>query len=133
MHVFTYGTLMYSEVWHAVIGRRYRQSNAIVGGFERRAVKGAAFPCLIPVDDLQARVSGILYFGVADEDLETLDEFEADQYDRGIVMCELPGGESVEAFAYIWSARHAHLIGDQWDEEWFRKEGLRQFLARHGA
>lgn len=123
---------MYPEVWQAVIGRRYRQSKAVIRGYERRAINGASYPCLIRSDDPESIVNGIVYFGISDEDLETLDEFEAEQYDREIINCETPDGESVEAFTYVWSSRHAYMVGDQWDEAWFRKEGLRRFLARYG-
>ena len=131
MHVFTYGTLMFSEVWRAVIGRRYRQSKAVVDGFQRHAVLGVDYPCLIRSEPDQ-QVDGILYFDIKRDDLETLDNFEADQYDREVIPCTLANGEIVEAFAYLWSERHMDQVGEDWDIEGFRDEGMRRFLARHG-
>ena len=53
MHVFTYGTLMYSEVWQAVAGRPAAAVQGKLAGFAIYRVRDQLFPGILsasPVD-----------------------------------------------------------------------------------
>ena len=80
-HLFTYGTLMFEEIWSLVVCGSYRSRTGTLRGFTRKAVKGAEYPVIYPGsrDDL---VQGTVYFDVTPADIERLDIFEGDYYAR---------------------------------------------------
>jgi gamma-glutamylcyclotransferase (GGCT)/AIG2-like uncharacterized protein YtfP len=47
MHLFTYGTLMFPEVWQAVVGRQFESTPAVAPGYQIFRVKDAVFPGII--------------------------------------------------------------------------------------
>jgi gamma-glutamylcyclotransferase (GGCT)/AIG2-like uncharacterized protein YtfP len=47
MHLFTYGTLMFPEVWQAVVGKHFETSPAQLPGYEIFRVAGALYPGII--------------------------------------------------------------------------------------
>jgi len=130
MHVFTYGSLMFPAVWQRVVSGDYQSSEALLSGFERRAVRGATYPCLVRSES-SPPVQGVLYYDVSNVDLDRLDEFEGEQYQRLLVACDLPDGEKIEAFVYIWSAENISQVGGDWDLNWFQEQGLALFLKHY--
>jgi gamma-glutamylcyclotransferase (GGCT)/AIG2-like uncharacterized protein YtfP len=50
MHLFTYGTLMFPEVWQAVVGRQFETTPAQLPGYEIYRVAGALYPGIIAVN-----------------------------------------------------------------------------------
>jgi len=130
MHIFTYGSLMFPAVWQRVVRGEYVSSEAWLSGFERRAVRGATYPCLIP-SELSPPVEGLLYYDVNYVDLKRLDEFEGEQYQRLLVACELSGGNKIDAFTYIWSVENSCQVGGEWDLSWFQEQGIALFLKQY--
>ena len=132
MHVFTYGSLMFPAVWQRVVSGDYQSSQAWLNGFERRAVRGTTYPCLIRSES-SPPIQGILYYDVNKVDLDRLDQFEGEQYQRLLVSCDLPGGKRIDAFAYVWPEENVSQVGDQWDLNWFQEHGLALFLQRYSG
>lgn len=122
MHVFTYGSLMYPEVWERVVRGRYRSSPATASGFARFAVKDETYPGMVPTVD--GSVQGIVYFDVAVEDVQALDAFEGEHYRRDAISVTLENGESTMAGTYIFLPVDM-LSASPWEPESF---AMQRFL-----
>ena len=88
MHLFTYGTLMFPEVWQAVVGRPFAAIAGQVSGYALYRVRDAVFPGMVATTT-GAPVVGIVYLDVDDEAVARLDRFEDDFY-RTIVRSRWP-------------------------------------------
>jgi len=132
MNVFTYGSLMYPQVWDRVVRGRYRNAPALLSGFERRALSGASYPGAIRND--AARIRGRVYFDVDAADLARLDAFESVDYRREDVVVALAEerGEAVPAQIYVYLDR-ARLLAHDWDVARFEQDHLAGFADDHGA
>ena len=75
MNIFTYGSLMFERVWTVVVAGTYRKTNARLFGYQRRKIRGEAYPALVPgtADDW---VDGVVYLDVGQRDAVRLDRFE---------------------------------------------------------
>ena len=130
--VFAYGTLEIPELVLAVTGRRFRAEPAVLAGFARSMVRGAAYPGIAPADG--ARTDGTLYRGVDGASLAALDRFEGDLYERCELPVETAAGERRTAFVWVVRAsRRDVLTGAPWDRERFRAQHLAEWLARPGG
>ncbi|WP_019139836.1 gamma-glutamylcyclotransferase family protein [Noviherbaspirillum massiliense] len=125
IHVFTYGSLMFPEVWERVVRGRYRSAPASVAGHARYAVAGATYPGMVRnADD---RVEGIVYFDVAPDDVAVLDAFEGSEYRRDMVEAVLASGASLSAGAFIYLLP-GRLSALPWNPEAFQ---LHRFLQAY--
>jgi gamma-glutamylcyclotransferase (GGCT)/AIG2-like uncharacterized protein YtfP len=106
-HVFTYGSLMFPEVWNRVVRGNYRSCPARLDGYRRHALVDASYPAIVA--DAGASVDGVLYFDVDAADLARLDAFEGVEYRRDAVPVSTASGPAM-AQAYVWldAARLAH-------------------------
>ena len=119
---------MFPDVWMAVVGAAHEHCAASICGFQRRAVKGADYPCLIESDE-NDKVEGVVYFDLTDVELNLLDQFEAEQYERRTVDCTC-SDKLLKTEVYIWRSQYRELVGGEWDVDWFRREGIHRFLGR---
>ena len=133
-NIFTYGSLMFPEVWERVVGANYRGSCAELDGYLRRQLRDDIYPVIVPHGP-GSHVEGILYFGVTREDLARLDRFEGKYYvRRSVEVITRREGSSCEAFAYVLSKQYDHLLSDrEWDPGFFREHGLRLFLDHYAG
>lgn len=99
-HIFTYGSLMFPEVWERVVRGRYRSASGNVADHARFVVAGEAYPGMISAAGQS--VQGIVYFDVSQQDFAALDAFEGDGYRRQTVAVRLVTGEIVTAGTYIY-------------------------------
>ena len=99
-HVFTYGSLMFPEVWNRVVRGSYRAERARLDGHGRFEIVGETYPGMVMLDG--ASVEGVLYFDVEAADIAALDAFEGDQYRRANVQVRLDSGATVQAGTYIY-------------------------------
>ena len=131
MHLFTYGSLMFAEVWQRVVGRRFATCPADLRGYEIFRVRDATYPGIV-AGEPETRVAGIVYFNLDDEALARLDTFESDLYEREPVVVTGSDERSWECWAYIVPSRSASLLtDDKWTAEWFERNGLANFLNRY--
>jgi gamma-glutamylcyclotransferase (GGCT)/AIG2-like uncharacterized protein YtfP len=131
MHVFTYGTLMFPEVWQAVVGRSFETVEGTAAGFEVFRVRDAVFPG-ITVGSGACSVPGIVYLDVDQESAERLDRFEDDFYERRAIAVDCRDGERRMADAYIVAPANQHVLtSEPWGREAFLASGgLEQFISR---
>src|SRR5271155_1290355 len=76
-HLFTYGSLMFAEVWSRVVHGIYRQ--------------------------MPARAEGVVYFDVSPADVASLDVFEGEQYQRQVIHVRVTGGDAIAVHAYVFT------------------------------
>ena len=87
-NVFTYGSLMFADVWMRVVEGDYRSLRARLDDHARFEVRDQTYPGMVAQQNSQ--VEGVLYLDVGDVDLARLDQFEGDDYVRATleVVCE---------------------------------------------
>ena len=129
-NIFVYGSLMFEEVWEQLTRSHYQKIDAHLKGFIRLKVKGEEYPGIIPSPD--NKVTGQLYINVCSDDIEQLDSFEGELYQRSQVIV-LSSGAEYPADTYIFKPKYQTLLsGKEWDVELFREKGLRKFLTKYG-
>ena len=128
-NVFTYGSLMFDEVWRRVVRGNYRRADASLADHERRAVRGETYPGLIAAPG--ASVAGVVHLDVDAADLARLDEFEGAPYERRSVMLDV-SGQPVPAEVYVFRDP-ARLEPAPWDVGLFERAGIHEFLSNYCA
>lgn len=118
-HIFTYGSLMFPQVWRRVVSGNYRSSSARLDGYARFEIDNETYPGVIPQPG--ASVEGVLYFDVSPEDIAALDAFEGADYRRDTVQVTLGSSEIVVAGTYIY-LRPEKLSESPWIPEAFQLE-----------
>jgi gamma-glutamylcyclotransferase (GGCT)/AIG2-like uncharacterized protein YtfP len=130
MHVFTYGTLMFPEVWQAVVGRSFDTVTGTAEGFEVFRVCDAVFPGIIAGKGA-CSVPGVVYLDVDQESAERLDRFEDDFYERQAIPIDCSDGQRRMADSYVVrAANRSMLTSEPWGRESFLASGgLEQFIS----
>lgn len=131
MHLFTYGSLMFPQVWSSVVRGHYRRQPARLNGYQRCSIKGETYPAAV-VATLDNFIDGQLYMNLTAAEMERLDRFEGGDYERVVAPVILAEGGVVMAALYRY--RHpGRLDARPWDVEWFEREGMALFLAQYGG
>lgn len=125
--LFTYGSLMFPEVWKKVVAGRYPSAPAVVQDYARYAVRNATYPGMVAQPE--ASVEGVVYFNVSEADIAMLDAFEGGTYSRINVSARLQSGEMVEVQTYLFLDRAA-LSEQAWEPAAFQ---MQRFLAAYCA
>lgn len=131
MHVFTYGSLMFPEVWRIVVGREFLTVEGEVDGFSIFRVRDAPYPGIIA--NSGSVVRGLVYIDVDPASIARLDKFEGDFYQRQTLLIECSDGQRRAADAYVVPARNRHVLtADSWTAESFvASGGLAEFIERY--
>jgi gamma-glutamylcyclotransferase (GGCT)/AIG2-like uncharacterized protein YtfP len=141
-HLFTYGTLMFPEIWQRVVGVAFRHRAAVVDGFGVWRVRGQWYPVMLPAE-ATARVEGIVYFDLDQPTLDLLDQYESHHYLRQEIQVrlsedsgqrraagELPGSSTLACEAYVLRAEYRDVATrEAWSRDWFQQHGLQRYLA----
>ena len=130
MHVFTYGTLMFPQVWQAVVGRSCSNAVGQVAGFRIFRVRDAVYPGIVAATPTDV-VRGVVYLNVDPESLRRLDRFEDDFYRRQPIVVACVDGRQREAQAYVVPAEYrSTLTAEPWSADDFVARGdLDRFMA----
>jgi len=127
MHVFTYGSLMFPEVWSRVVRGDYRRDVARVSGYARRIVRDETYPGALAVPE--ATLEGVVWFDVAADDLGRLDRFEGEDYRRITVTAQCAAGAPCAAAMYLYLPVE-RLLPEPWLPGAF---DMARFLATYGG
>ncbi len=121
-NIFTYGSLMFAEVWTRVVTGDYRSVRARLDGYARFEVRDQTYPGMVA--QANSQVAGVLYLDVDDADLARLDHFEGDDYQRVAheVACEDGFARAAETYVY---RLHDCLLKTSWQPETF---AMQRFL-----
>jgi gamma-glutamylcyclotransferase (GGCT)/AIG2-like uncharacterized protein YtfP len=130
MHVFTYGTLMFPEVWQAVVGRQFKSMEATAPGFAIYRVVDAVFPGIVKAGDDDA-VQGVVYLDVDDASVARLDTFEDTFYERQALWLRCADGQTLAAETYVVPPQNRRVLTDEvWRrEEFIASGGLQRFTS----
>ncbi|HVT28869.1 MAG TPA: gamma-glutamylcyclotransferase family protein [Lacipirellulaceae bacterium] len=131
MDVFTYGTLMFPEVWEVVVGSSFATVVGTAAGFEIFRIRDAVFPGIIEDAGTNA-VEGVVYLDVDSAAVARLDRFEDDFYVRRALTIECRDGRRRTAEAYVVPQANRHVLTDEpWNRESFvASGGLEDFMNR---
>ncbi|KAF3940708.1 hypothetical protein ABW19_dt0202674 [Dactylella cylindrospora] len=147
---FFYGTLMALPILSRVIygtqspdpwqRDRLKIRPAILHDHCRHRVKNVDYPGVVP--QVGKSVRGTLVEGLSKMDIERLDHFEGDEYDRIQVKVQVLldeslsenkethiEGETVQAGIYMWTMGTQFLEEGEWDFEQFTKLKLRNWVG----
>lgn len=128
--LFSYGTLMFPEVWRRLAGRRHPSRPAVLADFRRCALRDGSYPGAVP--HTGAATEGVLYESVSDDLLARLDRWEGPAYVRARVAVQAGGG-LWPSYAYILApASRARAKERDWDPRLFQQRHLSRWarLAR---
>ena len=130
MNVFTYGSLMYPEVFSSVTLASPRCLGVCLDGWSRHAIQGKTYPGAVPAAG--ATITGVLWLDLSDEAMQRLDRFEGNEYARQRVWIGLAGGERIAAQIYRWRDI-ASLLPTDWSSDEFERHHLSEFFRIHGT
>ena len=128
VNIFTYGTLMFEEIWSRVVVGKYNKTPAIVNGYDRKMARGEVYPVLFPSTGFSL-VEGIVYIGVTDADLQELDSFEGKYYSRQPAEALVREAAKLPVQVYVLKQEYYSVISHKdWDPARFRIDGIQLFL-----
>lgn len=129
MNVFTYGSLVVPRIMRGVTGRSHACERATLVGYARYRLIDRVYPGLVP--EAGSATEGQLYYDLDLDDLERLDAFEADEYDRHEVEVRTEAGQRVHAFAYVIAPEHRGIVAHvPWSEAHFVEHELEAFIEQ---
>lgn len=126
-HLYTYGTLQVAAIIEHIVGRPLVGEPARLAGYARFRVKGRVYPAI--VEAAGGEVSGVLYAGLEAAELERLDFYEGELYERREVSVG-EGPAQRTAATYVLRPEHRHELSDEpWDLEGFLRDHLDDYIA----
>lgn len=124
--LFTYGTLLFPEVLHALIGRVPQSQIASADGWRVAALKNRTYPGLVASPGEIAH--GRLLPGLSDDEWRLLDNFEDRKYElRQITLLDGQNG-----LAYVWTD-DTETCANAWDIKSFILTHLPTYVKRCAA
>ena len=127
MNLFTYGSLMFPEVWERVTGLSGEGQPASLGDHAARRIRGQTYPALVKA--VGESTEGVLYADVTPEAVARLDAFEGHFYERVMVGVSLGAGAKTSAWVYRAALPDdPDILAERWDPERFQREHLGRFL-----
>ncbi|KAK9052760.1 hypothetical protein SSX86_029390 [Deinandra increscens subsp. villosa] len=125
--VFVYGSLLANDVVQVLLNRLPQTSTAILNGYHRFSIKGRDYPAILPVEN--KKVTGRVLIGLSATELDILDMYEDDEYDKRIVdVSLLDASEVLQAYAYVWANSTDPDLYGEWDFEEFKESKLKDYL-----
>ncbi len=128
-HVFTYGSLMFKEIFMTVTGEKPHFKSATLRHWRRYSLKDKAYPGAAVCQDENAQINGVLWSGVSAQGIYKLDAFEGAEYCRQAVTVLTEGGQPQTAWIYRWIDES--LFCGAWDIDAFEHRHRADFLATH--
>lgn len=133
MNLFTYGSLMFDNVWSRVVSQGYESTPASLSGYVRKYVNNDSYPVIFKYSS-DISIEGKLYFNITPHDLDLVDEFEGEYYLRQTIQVRLPDGSSLPAETYVLKDEFRHLASDlDWDADHFASTEIHHFLERYAG
>ncbi len=129
--LFCYGSLQLSEVIKAVTGKVHWGVKAKLPGYAMYKVRNKEYPGVVRSSN--SETVGVLYTDVGEEELEELDLFEGDLFERRRLNIIQQDNEKCNAWVYIVPDKNKDkLTKEPWDLEDFLKNELKSFIRRIG-
>jgi len=126
--LFVYGTLLCPEIQEMVIGRVPASSPAILKGYGCYFVRDATFPGIIRHEG--GKVEGRVLSELTPEELQRLDAYEDDFYDRLEVEVVCQEKRHLTMAYVVPGECESLLTSREWTREVFESEYLNDYLKR---
>lgn len=123
MDIFVYGSLQHPEILGVVIGRVPAMTPATITNWFVSKIPDVDYPGLIPREGNVAQ--GHILHSISDQEMQALDSYEGDQYQRSMLTVSLDDGTTRELDVYVLADGSA--TGEQW---LMKKDLVGQDLAR---
>ncbi|RZC56905.1 hypothetical protein C5167_015761 [Papaver somniferum] len=118
-NVFVYGSLLADDVVRALLNRVPQNSPAILDNFKRFSIKGRVYPAILPVEN--TKVTGRVLLDITDSEIEILDIFEDEEYERSSVDVSLiDTSNKVRSYTYVWVYKNDPNLYGEWNFEMLR-------------
>ncbi|HEC94299.1 MAG TPA: gamma-glutamylcyclotransferase [Candidatus Kaiserbacteria bacterium] len=128
--VFVYGTLIFSEVVFALLGKNFNTQDAVLEGFRRYKIFDDSVPRKYPAicESSNDKVAGKVLFDVDEESLKVLDFFEGKEYKRKKFPVLLDGRE-ISVFTYVWDLKYRENLKLIWSPQEFKEKYLNEYIS----
>ena len=113
-NVFTYGSLMYPQIFEAVAGQAFEHTCATLLNWRRYQLQGETYPAATPYRG--AQLEGVVWFNVSEDSLKRLDIFETASYAREQVEIQTQDQTLHTAYIYRWLDL-THLRDEDWSTQ----------------
>lgn len=129
-NLFTYGSLMCSDILCHVAGCRVDFVPASLKDFQRSRINGQEYPGIVAHPG--GEVEGVLYLELPQAAMERLDNFEGEQYTRQEVTVITRQFIQLKAMVYVIKPEYSFLLtGVAWSYEHFLAVGKTTFLQAY--
>jgi gamma-glutamylcyclotransferase (GGCT)/AIG2-like uncharacterized protein YtfP len=126
--IFVYGTLSFDEVISALLGRILKGTLGSITGFKRIRIKNKTYPGLVAANS-ESSVTGMVHTGITPEELELLDTFEDDFYQKFKTEIKLESGDKIQALVYIIPKSNMQFATtEEWNHDGFGKNYLSDYI-----
>lgn len=127
--LFTYGSLMFPQVWRQLVPQPRPSYPAYLANFSRRLIFLDTYPVLIRAS--QTGLLGTVYSELTEQDLARLDYFEGEIYQR--ISVDVYTEDGINACqTYIPKPQYNCLaMQEQWRGDIFRAVQMPIFLGRY--
>ncbi len=126
INLFTYGSLMCSDIMFNVAGYNLQSSQAQLNDFFRSKISNEEYPGIIAQPG--SVVAGVLYFDLPDEAIKRLDVFEGEMYRRQKEMVITGEQQHIAAMTYVLKPQYRErLTGEEWKFSDFLADGKKKF------
>lgn len=130
INVFTYGSLMYPDIFKQVAGHEPLSLTAFAHQWRRYGLANRTYPGAMPEEKSGCVIKGVLWLDVTAQGLAALDQFEGDEYRRVEIQVRTEKNALYRAYIYQW------LLSDQVRGDWqladFEQYHRKQFVQIHG-
>ena len=128
--LFTYGSLMCSDIMLSVAGACRHVGPAVLSGFARFRVLHETYPAILPRED--AAVEGVLYDEIDARAFARLDAFEGEMYSRETVSVCIRANDFRRAYTYVLRPEFLHFATKEtWSFDEFLRTGKAAFTEAY--
>ncbi|KAL8267045.1 hypothetical protein R6Q59_004389 [Mikania micrantha] len=125
--VFVYGTLLANDVVQVLLNRIPQTSPAILHGYHRFSIRGRVYPAILPAEN--KKVTGKVLTGLSAAEIDVLDMYEDEEYDKRVVdVSLLDTSEVLQAYTYVWGNSTDPDLYGEWDFEEFKESNLKDYV-----
>ncbi len=126
INLFTYGSLMCSDIMIKVSGCHADFSPARLNNFFRSNIRDREYPGITPRSG--AMVTGVLYHNLSFEAIQRLDVFEGELYQRQFVEVVTERHGILKVMTYVIKHQYRNLLTDEeWSFNYFLAVGKKRF------
>ncbi len=126
INLFTYGSLMCSDIMYKVAGCELQFSEALLNNFYRSKIRNEEFPGIVPKPGCM--VAGVIYFDLSLEAIKRLDIFEGELYGRQEEAVITENHQPITAMTYVIQPQHRDLLtNEEWSFTDFLADGKKKF------